>query len=130
MSQMLFPGKRLLWMDPAGLPKLFDPQTGPHCCADMNLALKNICEEHAGDPFACPDMLVAYSHTFDEYGLIVHDGGASTVAISHCPWCGSALPASQRDRWFEELAALGFDDPLAQDIPEQYRSAAWRLKER
>ena len=128
MSQLLFSGKRVLWMDPSGPPRQFDSHGVLHCCADLNLALTNICDEHADDGFACPDLLLAYSPTFDEYGLIVHDGGASTVLIANCPWCGAKLPESQRDRWFEELEAAGFDDPLAQDIPEKYRAADWRLK--
>ena len=32
------------------------------------------------------------------YGLIIHDGGTSAVTIQFCPWCGSKLPASKRDR--------------------------------
>ena len=67
-----------------------------------------------------------YSDRFDEYGLIVHDGGTSVIAIKFCPWCGSKLPESMRDRWFEELAALGFDDPGGQEIPERFLSDAWR----
>ena len=122
MSRGLFPGRRVLWMDPAGVEP---PPPARSCCSEMAEALVNRCETHGDDRFACPDMLVAYSPTFAEYGLIVHDGGASTVLIDHCPWCGLKLPASRRDEWFEALEALGFADPLAQDIPERYRSAAW-----
>ncbi|WP_404900450.1 hypothetical protein PV791_04820 [Priestia filamentosa] len=25
------------------------------------------------------------------YGLIVHDGGSSTIEMSFCPWCGKKL---------------------------------------
>ena len=82
------------------------------------------CEQHAS-PYDCPDALVSYSPKFNEYGLIVHDGGSSSVRISHCPWCGCRLPESLRERWFEELEELGFDDPLVQDIPQKYTTDAW-----
>ena len=81
-------------------------------------------EQHS-DPFDCPDCLVHYAAKFDEYGLIIHDGGSSSVSIGFCPWCGARLPDSKRDRWFDELEALGFDDPTDQEIPERYRSDAW-----
>jgi hypothetical protein len=82
------------------------------------------CDMHS-DPFDCPDCLVHYVEKFDEYGLIIHDGGTSFCLISHCPWCGTALPESKRDRWFDELAALGFDNPSEQDIPERFQSSEW-----
>ncbi len=126
MSSRLFPDFRVLWLDPGGLPPDFATPTVRHCCTQMTNALENDCAEHADDPFACPDMLIAYSAVFDEYGLVVHDGGASTVLIGHCPWCGTRLPESQRDRWFDALEALGFDDPLVDPVPARYRSAAWR----
>lgn len=128
MSQRLFPDYRVLWMDPDGVPASFAEPAVAHCCDDMTAAIANDCTQHADDPFACADMLIAYSPVFGEYGLIVHDGGASTVTIRHCPWCGAKLPESQRERWFDELEARGFDDPLSQDIPPEYRSAAWRSK--
>ncbi|MDN2567210.1 hypothetical protein N1F89_13355 [Aquibium sp. A9E412] len=127
MSQRLFPGRRVLWMDPAGPPASFDAAPGPHCCAAMRAALSNDCAAHADDAFACPDMLISYSPAFNEYGLIVHDGGASSVVIDHCPFCGARLPQSLRARWFEALEALGVDDPLGapDTVPAAYRSARW-----
>jgi hypothetical protein len=125
MSQALFPKYRVLWMDPAERPD-FTPPGVAHCCADMTAALEMRCDRH-DDPFECADSLVSYSAVFDEYGLIVHDGGASSVLIAYCPWCGAKLPESRRDRWYDELEALGFEDPLGEEIPEPYRSAAWRL---
>lgn len=93
----------------------------------MQAALTNVCDEHADNAFACPDMLMAYSAAFNEYGVIVHDGGPSMVVIGHCPFCGATLPESRRDAWFEALEAQGIDDPFedAGAIPEPYRSAAW-----
>ena len=48
------------------------------------------CDSHA-NRFECPDALVHYSPRARTYGLIVHDGGSSFVAIAHCPWCGANL---------------------------------------
>ena len=87
-------------------------------------AVESVCVEHPSR-FDCPDALVDYAPRFDEYGLIVHDGGVSVVAIDYCPWCATRLPESKRDRWFAELARLGFDDPLSHDIPVPFRSDLW-----
>ncbi|MBB6048373.1 DUF6980 family protein [Armatimonas rosea] len=95
-----------------------------HCCSLMTAQVTFTCAEHP-NPFDCPDCLIHYSERFDEYGLILHDGGTARLTIDFCPWCGTRLPESQRDRWFEELAALGFDDPGDQAIPERYQTGAW-----
>ncbi|WP_373300048.1 DUF6980 family protein [Streptomyces albospinus] len=58
------------------------------------------CDQH-GAPFACPDALIDFTATFQEYGLIIHDGGTSTVTIEFSPWCGRRLPESQWDGWFD-----------------------------
>jgi predicted RNA-binding Zn-ribbon protein involved in translation (DUF1610 family) len=56
----------------------------------MQAALQIECNEH-DDPFQCPDCLIAYNDAFDQFGLIIHDGGRDVVAIRYCPWCGAAL---------------------------------------
>ncbi len=94
------------------------------CCETMAFQLAQRCERHP-DPFDCADNLIIYIPKFDEYGIIIHDGGSSFSHIRFCPWCGTRLPESKRDRWFEELEAKGFDDPSEQDIPEEYRTGAW-----
>jgi len=49
----------------------------------------------------------------------------SKYTISFCPFCGTKLPASKRDRWFDELEKLGFDEPLGEDnLPENFKSDA------
>ena len=125
MSQLLFRSRRVLWMDPAGPPPDRPDPALAHCCEEMRGALVNACEEHAGDAFACADMLICYSAAFDEYGLIVHDGGASSVTISNCPWCGTKLPPSRRDDWIDALEARGLD-PSDENLPPEFLSAAWR----
>jgi len=84
-----------------------------------------MCDEH-NDPFSCPDYVIIYSEKFDEYGLIIHDGGPSSYGIDFCPFCGTKLPESKRDLWYDELEALGFEDPNDDEsIPTKYKSGAW-----
>ncbi len=95
-----------------------------HCCPDMTRALTFGCSKCA-NRYECPDVLIDYDPKFDEYGMIVHDGGSSSISINFCRWCGVRLGPSKRDEWFNRLASLGFDDPLAQESPEDFRSDAW-----
>ena len=95
------------------------------CCGNMEFYTLS---RHLNDDesFASSEKLIYYSEVFDEYGLIIRDGGKSFIEIIFCPWCGKKLPDSQRDNWFLELEKLGFDNPFEDDIPEIYRSGAWR----
>lgn len=81
------------------------------------------CDKHP-DPFDCPDNLVDYSPKFREYGLIVHDGGSSSVNIAFCPWCGTKLPDSARDAWFDRLDELGLE-PEDEAVPPAMRDGTW-----
>jgi hypothetical protein len=124
MSSALFRGRRVLWM-PFGA-KWQPPSSDVRlCCESMEAALAFDCEQH-GDPFACADALVVYNEILDEYGIPVHDGGASYVLITHCPWCGKSLPEGQRDRWFDETEALGLADDAS--LPAKYLTRAWRTQ--
>ena len=124
MSEALFRKWRVLWMP---LEALWRPPSAAHqfCCETMGDALSFGCAQHA-DPFECADALIVYNEIFDEYGIPVHDGGASYVLIAHCPWCSAKLPESQRDRWFDEVEALAIGDDRP---PDRYLSAAWRMKD-
>ena len=82
------------------------------------------CEQHPG-LFDCPDKLIYYSPRFDEYGIIVHDGGSSHIGIAYCPWCGAKLPESKRDLWFDRLESLGYGNPTEQEIPGEYQTGEW-----
>jgi hypothetical protein len=61
-----------------------------HCCEDMTYHANFKCEIHL-NIFDCPDKLIAYDEQDNEYGLVIHDGGSSTIKIKYCPWCGSKL---------------------------------------
>ncbi|MFF9126883.1 DUF6980 family protein [Streptomyces sp. NPDC014889] len=67
-----------------------------HCCEAMSSHVDMRCGVH-DDPFACPDALIGYSAEFQEYGLIIHDGGTSSITIDFCPWCGRRLAEPRRE---------------------------------
>jgi hypothetical protein len=77
------------------------------------------------DRYECPDALIEYLPQFDEYGIIVHDGGTSSILIQFCPWCGTKLPPSRRAQWFEEVETLGFSNPEDERLPAKYRTDEW-----
>ncbi|MFE2110284.1 DUF6980 family protein [Kitasatospora sp. NPDC059463] len=89
-----------------------------HCCETMTRQANRHCDQH-DDPFDCADAVVRLRARFQEYGLIVHDGGTSVIEIGFCPWCGRPLPESQRDRWFEELERRGID-PWDDEVPAEF----------
>ncbi|MFB9422507.1 DUF6980 family protein [Nonomuraea rubra] len=35
---------------------------------------------------------MVHSAAYRSYGLPIHDGGSSSIAIRYCPWCGARLP--------------------------------------
>jgi uncharacterized protein DUF6980 len=90
----------------------------------MATNLSQECPE-GEDPFECPDNLIYWAPQFDEYGLIIHDGGASYLVIGRCPWCGATLPESKRDMWLSELQARGFSNPLTDEVPVPYTTDEW-----
>ncbi len=94
-----------------------------HCCEAMTSRVSGRCDQH-DDPFACLDALIGFSAKFQEYGLIIHDGGTSSIGIDFCPWCGQRLPASQRDRWFDELESRGID-PWGDEVPAEFLDGRW-----
>lgn len=71
------------------------------------------------------DAPIIYSKMFDEYGLKIWDGGSSSILIEYCPWCAQKLPASKRDKWFDELDKLGIKSPWTDDIPDKYLTDEW-----
>lgn len=68
-----------------------------HCCKRMSENLKHQCDQH-DDPFDCPDYILHYVKKLKEYGIVIHDGGSSYIVIKFCPWCGSKLPESLREK--------------------------------
>ncbi len=73
----------------AGVDALNSNRMSVHCCDRMDYDLSQSCEVH-DTRFNCPDALIGVVR--GGYGLIVHDGGSSMIAISFCPWCRARLP--------------------------------------
>lgn len=124
MSRALFPNRRVLWMP---LTAAWTPSSRnvDHCCASMVNALYFSCDEHS-DPFACADALLVYNEVMNEYGIVIHDGTPSYVLIDRCPWCGTRLPESARERWFDAVDALNLADGAPP--PDRFLTSAWRQR--
>lgn len=84
--------------------------------------------------FCCEDMFrylwdgeiaLNYSPKFREWGIDVIDGGSSQIRIRYCPWCGSKLPESLGDKWFETLLEMGYENPFSDPIPDEYKTDHW-----
>jgi hypothetical protein len=86
--------------------------TLPHACQAMEAILE------------AAESALAYDPALREYS-IAYLSDSSVQLIEYCPFCGAKLPESLRDEWFERLAALGFDDPWIQDIPDEFRDDRW-----
>ena len=95
-----------------------------YCCEQMQTQI--VIENLEFPPFSNPDNFIYYNEKFDEYGIIIFDGGQSYIIINYCPWCGKKLPKSKRIQWFEELVKLGYDSPYDQEIPEEFKTGNWR----
>ena len=93
------------------------------CCKDMQ-AHVCIVTEHTAQ--LCDGEVISYLPQFHEYGIPCGDGH-SHIVIHYCPWCAKPLlPASLRERWVDELIAMGYADPLFDEtIPEAYKTDRW-----
>lgn len=94
-----------------------------HCCETMRAQVELVCPQHPGRS-DCPDCLVSFSPKFREYGLLIHDGGSSSLRIGFCPWCGVKLPEPLRNEWFAEMERRGID-PGVDEVPADFRSEKW-----
>ena len=84
-----------------------------HCCHDIEVHIKS------------GEVALFYNAKFREYGIAVTDGGSSFQTITFCPWCGTRLPLSLRDKWFEVVCdQLGLE-PGDKNIPAKYNSEEW-----
>ncbi|WP_311236127.1 DUF6980 family protein [Alteromonas sp. ALT199] len=94
-------------------------------CVHMAQYAKFQCDQHP-EPKDCHDATIKYNEIFDEYS-IPHGDGVSQLTINNCPWCGTQLPESKRDLWFDTLESIGYDNPWGQEIPEKFKSKSWRV---
>lgn len=116
----LYPKRRVMWLplDYVWQPAL-DGQK--HCCEDLSVALDFSCDLHS-DPFDCADSVLIYHPLFREYGLILHDGGMTYLQIDFCPFCGTRLPATRRDDWFNQVERLGLENADFDDLPDDLKT--------
>lgn len=82
-----------------------------HCCEIMRMHLES------------GELYLSYIPKFREYGIHYNDGGTSRQVIHFCPWCGSKLPPSRRNEWFDELDRLGLDPD--DELPIEFTNDAW-----
>ena len=72
--------------------------------------------------------IIFYSKRFDEYMIPILLGDCTSgICITYCPWCGTKLPESKRQRWFDELEKMGIEFSLfdTEQIPPSYLSDDW-----
>lgn len=53
-----------------------------YCCEQMKYFISRNDSEFNSDD------IIYYIPEFDEYGIVIHDGGSSSITIEYCPWCG------------------------------------------
>lgn len=94
-----------------------------YCCEEMKCFTDESYEEKYG-----MSRVIVYDKIFTEYGIIVNDGGNSSIIIKYCPWCGRKLIDSKRELWFEELNNMGYESPFEEDIPLEFQSDEWWKK--
>jgi hypothetical protein len=68
---------------------------------------------------------VKYSRRWNEYSIDVNEN--IQQKIYYCPWCGEKLPNSHREKWFDNLEAMGID-PMNDNIPEEFQDEAWYIE--
>ena len=64
--------------------------TKEYCCEMMKENSQFTCNK-CTDEYDCPDTLIHFDKSNNEFGIIIHDGGTSFIEISYCPWCGINL---------------------------------------
>lgn len=90
-------------------------KTPTFCCSRMMWCLTQKCKKH--NKWACPDILLTRNKD-GTIGLIIHDGGTSSIKINYCPWCGAEL----KEKWSLKRASEILAEQLKQrkTIREKY----------
>lgn len=69
---------------------------------------------------------VTYWENLREHGILYIDG--SIQVIYFCPWCGTELPKSLRNEWFDRLRGMGFE-PEDPRVPAAMLTDQWWKEE-
>ena len=100
-------------------------KNGAHSCDLIDLFLED------------PRIPIYYDSTYREYyiPLLKKNRNIITAAqcIDYCPWCGTKLPKSVREEWFDILEKeYGIDHPRYDEqeklIPEEFKTDEWWKK--
>lgn len=97
--------------------------THNHCCEWMT--------EHTHDP----DLPLLYQPVFRRHIIPLRGLTAAFQQIFYCPWCGTKLPESLEDTYYEILQKEHGINPefvLEHDrrIPQEFKSNEWWKKRR
>ncbi len=94
-----------------------------HCCELMDEFLEDI------------RIPLNYDPVFREYLMPLSYRGKITAlqGLDYCPWCGTKLPKSVREEWFDILEKeYGIDHPRYDEqeklIPEEFKTDEWWKK--
>ena len=90
----------------------------------MTFGEKDFCCDNMVSHLRGGEVAICYLEKFRQYGIRVLDGGSSIQTINYCPWCGTMLPGSLRDAWFDMIDQLGFE-PDDIRIPSEMLSDEW-----
>ena len=92
-----------------------------HCCLYMAFFISDpVIVPHQG-----PNPVLEWIAMWNEYRIPISRTGYQVTRILHCPWCGSKLPASVKEEWYQTLYALGYSDPGNDHLPEEFNSDKW-----
>ena len=91
-----------------------------HCCECMEMFLQDA------------KVPLKYYPIAREYGLALQHSSAIQL-IYYCPWCGTKLPESLRDKYFDILEKEysiepGLDIKNDPNIPHEFKSDEWWKK--
>ena len=65
-----------------------------YCCVDMALRISESLDEN--EEIKYDDVDVVMNKWSDgTFGIPIHDGGTSVIAINFCPWCGNKLKKNE-----------------------------------
>lgn len=90
-----------------------------YCCGALDYQIESV---------SCP---VEYSKQWREYSI--RDFKSTSISLMmFCPNCGTKLPSSLRDQWFDALEKeYGLEDPIEEDkkqIPKEFLTDDWWKK--
>jgi hypothetical protein len=83
------------------------PLAKRHCCEELTAQVNMTFPQAESPLLGSTDKRIYWSPIYDEYGLICQPS-AEILRIQFCPFCGTQLPKSRRDKWFAFLESTGW----------------------